>query len=222
MRESRGFDPRLFVLAAGAGVVDVISLTVLGAFTAAVTADLVFIGIAIEDGDIHTAARAALAVVAFGTGAYAAMRFVAGAREERRRSRGATVLAGIAVLQTAFFALWLATSGEPEGVELDVLALLSACAMGGQTAATRRWHTSVVTTYVSGTLVGLIGMIASPDADDPEWRNQAAVIVAVVAGALLGAVLLAHARDSVPLLPVALTLLVAIASLVRARPRRAT
>jgi hypothetical protein len=48
------------------------------------------------------------------------------------------------------------------------------------------------------------------------------VIVAVVCGALLGAVLLAHARESVPLLPIALTLLVATASLARARRRRAT
>jgi hypothetical protein len=96
VRDGQPLDLRLAILAAGAGVVDVISLTVLGAFTAAVTADLVFVGIAIEDGDIHTAARAALAIAAFGTGALVAMRFVAGASAERRRFRGAAVLAGIA------------------------------------------------------------------------------------------------------------------------------
>jgi uncharacterized membrane protein YfcA len=92
--------------------------------------------------------------------------------------------------------------------------------MGGQTAATRQWHTGVVTTYVSGTLVGLLGAFASPDREDPEWRNQITVIFAVVAGALLGAVLLSQARDSVPVLPIALTLLVAGLSALRARARR--
>jgi uncharacterized membrane protein YoaK (UPF0700 family) len=94
MRESRPFDLRLFVMAAGAGVVDVISLTTLGAFTAAVTANMVFIGIAIEDGDTHTAIRAALAVACFATGAFLGNRAFARVPAERRRSRGAAVLVG--------------------------------------------------------------------------------------------------------------------------------
>jgi uncharacterized membrane protein YoaK (UPF0700 family) len=217
MRESRPFDLRLFVMAAGAGVVDVISLTTLGAFTAAVTANMVFIGIAIEDGDTHTAIRAALAVACFATGAFLGNRAFARVPAERRRSRGAAVLVGIAVLQAVFLAIWLATSGDPEGGELDVLALVSPCAMGGQTALTGRWHTGVMTTYVSGSLVSLLGAVASPGSPDPEWRNQIGVIVALLIGALIGAVLLSQARDSVPVLPLALTVLVAGATVLRVR-----
>ena len=194
MRDRTGFDLRLAVLAAGAGVVDVISLTVLGAFTAAVTADLVFVGIAIQDGDDHTAARAALAVVAFGAGAYGAMRVVAGAPAESRRSRGTAVLAGIAVLQTAFLLRPLAGDLGPSG---------------GRRARRPR--------AASGMRDG------RPDGGHvPVAHRRRHHLFAVICGALLGAVLLAHARESVPLLPIALTLLVAIASLARARRRRAT
>ena len=94
------------------------------------------------------------------------------------------MLWGIAVLQAVFLAIWLAASGDPDGVELDALALFSACAMGGQTALTRSWHTGVMTTYVSGSLVSLLGAVASRESSDPEWRNQIGVIVALFIGAL--------------------------------------
>jgi uncharacterized membrane protein YoaK (UPF0700 family) len=217
MRESRPFDLRLFLMAVGAGAVDVVSLTTLGAFTAAVTANMVFIGIAIEDGDTHTAIRAGLAVAFFGAGAFLGTRALARVPAERRRSAGAAVLWGIAGLQAVFLVIWLATSGEPDGAELDLLALVSACAMGGQTALTGSWHTGVMTTYVSGSLVGLLGAVASPGSPDPEWRNQIGVIIALLVGALIGAVLLSQARDSVPVLPLALTVVVAGATLLRVR-----
>jgi uncharacterized membrane protein YoaK (UPF0700 family) len=191
MRESRPFDLRLFVMAAGAGVVDVISLTTLGAFTAAVTANMVFIGIAIEDGDAHLAIRAG-------------SRSSASAREpfsgtalspESRRSGGA---------HGGRRCWW----GSPR-------CRRSSSRSGWRPPVIPRAPSSI--TYVSGSLVSLLGAFASPGSPDPEWRNQLGVIVALLIGALIGAVLLSQARGSVPVLPLALTILVAGATVLRAR-----
>jgi uncharacterized membrane protein YoaK (UPF0700 family) len=217
MRELLRLDPRLLLMAAAAGVVDAISLTTLGVFTAAVTANLVFVGLALGDADVHTALRAALAIVGFASGAFAASRLMA----SETGSPGAVVLAAVGALQAAFLIVWLAADGDPEGATLDLLAVVSSIAMGGQTAATRVWHTGIVTTYLSGTLVGMLGALAAPGKTDPEWPNQAGVIGAVAIGATVAAVTLTHAHDSVPTIPVALTALVAFAvmrSAGRSRP----
>jgi uncharacterized membrane protein YoaK (UPF0700 family) len=207
---SEARDPLFVLLALGAGVVDAISLTTLGVFTAAVTANMVLVGIALGDSDLHTALRAALAFAGFAAGVLFGERVLGGkARPQSRPSRLPAVLGAVAALQIAFLAIWLTADGSPEGLELDVLAIASGLAMGGQTAATRGWSTNLFTTYVSGTLTVLLSELATATGSSADRRRRVFVIVAVVAGATVGAVMLNHAREGAPGIPPALTLLVA-------------
>lgn len=202
-------DALLVALAAAAGVVDAICLVVLGVFTAAVTANLVLIGIAVGDADPHTAVRAALAFAGFAVGVLVAERGLRGDAGDVALARAPLAFAGIAALQLAFAVGWLASGGHPAGVGLDLLAVASALAMGAQTVAARSWHTGIPTTYVSGTLTVLLAELAVAAGSPAERLRRAGVIAAVAAGATIGAVLLDHLRDPVALLPLALTLTVA-------------
>jgi uncharacterized membrane protein YoaK (UPF0700 family) len=193
-------------------VVDAVSLLTLGVFTAAVTANVVLVGLALGDADSHTALRAALAVAGFALGVLIAARALGPVRAaDRWPARAPAVLVGIAVVQAGLLAGWIAIDGRPEEIELDLLACASAVAMGGQ-SATRAWHTGIVTTYVPGTLTMLLGDLAESSGARPDQLSRLSVIAAVAGGATLGAVMLTHAHGSVPVVPVSLTALVAIAA----------
>lgn len=171
------------------------------------------VGLALGDADSHTALRAALAVAGFALGVLIAARALGPVRAaDRWPARAPAVLVGIAVVQAGFLAGWIAIDGRPEGIELGLLACASAVAMGGQSAATRAWHTGIVTTYVSGTLTMLLGDLAESSGARPDQLRRLSVIAAVAGGATLGAVMLTHAHGSVPVVPVSLTALVAIAA----------
>jgi uncharacterized membrane protein YoaK (UPF0700 family) len=206
-------------LALASGAVDALSVSVLGVFTAAITANVVFVGLALGDGDPHSALRAALAIAGFALGV------LAGARGLRRgrdggRARAPLVLAGIALAQSAFLVAWVAADGRPEGATLDLLAVASALAMGGQTAVAVRWRPDVTTTYVTGTLTVLIGELVESSGTRSDRARQASVIGAVAGGAAAGALLLAHARSAAAALPLAITLLTTAGAFALARRRR--
>ena len=211
------------LLALASGVVDAISLITLGVFTAAVTANVVLVGIAIGDADAHTALRAGLAIAGFVVGVLGAARVLGGGEGiETRPARAPAVLGAIAAAQVVFLIVWLAADGRPDGAALDVLTLASALAMGGQTAAARTWHAGITTTYVSGTLTLLLSELAVAGGSRSEHRRMLSVIAAVAAGATVGALLLAHAREPAALVPLLLTLIVAAgaATILRRRPDR--
>lgn len=205
----RGRDRLLVLLALGAGIVDAVSLTVLGVFTAAVTANAVLIGIQLGTGSAHTAARAAVAFAGFSVGVLVAAWVLRRDLRMPRPSHAPHVLGTVAAIQLAFLLIWLLTDAEPEGLALDALALLSALAMGGQTAAARAWHTGISTTYISGTLTHLLSELASRTGTTADRLRRFGVVAGVVVGATIGALVLEHARDAVAVLPVATTLVVA-------------
>lgn len=215
---ARKRDALLIALALGAGVVDAICVITLGVFTAAVTANLVLVGIAVGDADTHTAVRAALAFAGFAVGVLVAERALRGDGGDAAPMRSPLAFAGIATLQLAFAIGWLACGGRPAGIGLDLLAVASAIAMGAQTVAARSWHTGVTTTYVSGTLTLLLADLVASTGSAPARLRRGGVIAAVAVGATIGAVLLDHARAPVPLLPLALTLVVAAGATTLPRP----
>jgi uncharacterized membrane protein YoaK (UPF0700 family) len=205
----RGRDLSLVLLAASAGVVDAICLTTLGVFTAAVSANAVLVGLSLGDADPHTAGRAAVAFAAFGIGVAVGARMMR-VESGGRPSRVIEALAAIIAFQAAFLTGWLLSGGHPEGVTLDLLAATSALAMGGQTAAARAWHTrGVTTTYISGTLTLLLTDVAAQSESRADLR-RVAVILSIVAGATVGALMLTHARDAVAVVPLSVTVLVAL------------
>lgn len=224
----RRSDPLLFALAAASGAVDAISLTVLGVFTAAVTANVVIVGIALGDADPHAALRAALAFAGLAAGVLIADRLLdfrgqgggrgaIGGPGPVQRRRLPWVLAVVAAVQLVFLLAWIGCDGRPTGATLDVLALTAALAMGGQTAAARVWHPSISTTYVSGVLTLLLDDLVEKTATRRQRIRRASVILAVVAGAACSALFLGNAREWAAALPLALTLAVGVVVVARNR-----
>ncbi len=214
-------DALLVVLAMGAGAVDAITLTALGVFTAAITGNLVLVGIAIGTGDGGQALRAGGAFAAFALGLVLAARLLgAEGAAGTLRARARHVLLAVAVLQAGFAAAWLALDGEPQGPERIALIVVAALAMGAQTEAVRTWHArGITTTYVTGTLTLLVNELLDHADTRRDRLRRGGVIAGVVVGATCAALLSDHGRETAPLLPLALTLLVAAAlPLTRGRP----
>jgi uncharacterized membrane protein YoaK (UPF0700 family) len=99
------------------------------------------------------------------------------------------VLTTAFVAQLAVFIGWILNPTAPTTIVLAALVALSAVAMGGQTAVSRRVQTrsGITTTFVTGTLTNLMASFADRDPNDRGIRT--AVILALVAGALYGSLL---------------------------------
>jgi uncharacterized membrane protein YoaK (UPF0700 family) len=111
-----------------------------------------------------------------------------------------------------FWVLWLAVGGHP-GATLLVLLGIMAFAMGIQTATavTLGVH-AVFTTAVTATWTVLVGDAAHWSATRTDRRRLTLVLAGTLFGALVGALLLAHLRLRMPLLPLLLTSGVAVAA----------
>jgi uncharacterized membrane protein YoaK (UPF0700 family) len=217
-RPQRVRDALLAALALAAGSIDALSWLALGkVFSAFMTGNVVFIAVGLQSHDSALALRAGIALCAFGTGAW-----VTAAVMPRQNpavlwpSRVTAGLLGCALVQLAFWALWLAVGGRPGSSQQMVMLAVSALAMGMQTAtAVALGVHAVFTTAATATWTVLLGDAAHWSATRIERRRLALVLGAMLLGALLGAFLLAHARIWMPLLPVVLTSGVAVAARLR-------
>src|SRR4029077_18316558 len=90
-------------------------------------------------------------------------RLVGGGQTRIVWSRRITLALVVEFALLAGFAVeWWIVRASPEGSELDVLIAASAVAMGVQSAAVRRCAVAgVSTTYITGTLTGLIAELAA-------------------------------------------------------------
>ena len=76
--------------------------------------------------------------------------------------------------------------------------------MGMQSSAVNNMGlTEVSTTYLTGTLTGLVSSLASPGQDTPHGLRRFGVLIGLVAGASLCGLLVATAAAGVPALPLA-------------------
>ncbi|MFF2025382.1 DUF1275 family protein [Streptomyces sp. NPDC058171] len=200
--------PLLLTVAAGA--TDALAYLGLGGvFTANMTGNLVLLGIAGSHGvDLHVA-RAAAATVAFTAGLVLAFLMTrdlpAGAVWPRRITAALAVSLGC---QLVFLAGWAAVDGRPGEVADVGLVSLSALAMGVQTACARRVALAgITTTFVTGTLTAVAESVAH--GSTAHILRRLAVLLALVVGALAGALVLRHsatAAAAIPPLLVAVTL----------------
>src|ERR1700761_4435294 len=189
-------DELLAVLAVAAGSVDALTWLALGkVFSAFMTGNVVFIAVGLSSHDSALALHAAVAVVSFGTGAWAAA--AAMPRQHPGVLWPARVTSGLlacALAQAAFWGVWLAVGGHP-GSTLLVLLAISAFAMGIQTAtAVALGVHAVFTTASTATWTVLVGDAAHWSTTQTERRRLALVLGGTLLGALAGALLLAHAR----------------------------
>ena len=197
-------DALLLAMTVATGAVDVVSYVRLGrVFTANMTGNLVLLGISGGAGRGRDALLSAMALLGFAVGALLGALFLhpGRARGPLWPPRVTIALAAEVVLLSGFEVGWQLTHARPEGAALFVLIIASALAMGVQSAATRRLTGSAIsTTYLTGMLTVLMEALAASPRRPAELLRPAAALLALVTGALLGAVLLSQAPLLTPLL----------------------
>src|SRR6478672_3072905 len=190
------------------------------AFASIVTGNLVVAGTAIGQGDPRMLTNVALAVAAFAIGVVLGGLGVRSAGlSSARWPVQVTVLCLVELVELVVLlvltGVWLATGGAPLGAAQYVALVAAALAMGLQSAAFRLVPVpGVTTTYFTGTLTSLlVGLVTS-------GRNNVAALIALLAllaGAVLAGLLVAHAAVAAVLLPVALLAVVIVVSTARRR-----
>jgi uncharacterized membrane protein YoaK (UPF0700 family) len=222
-------DRLLFALTLSSGAVDAISFLALGkVFTAFVTGNIAFLGLAIAQDPRAPSIVAVLASMAgFAVGIYLATRIVsppepsaAGLNQKQLDPvwpQRTTHALGVSLLPHLCFALvWATTNAQPGKNSTLVLLALWALAMGMQSAAARRLNVGgIFTTAATATFIFLVGDLANVPLTREERHRLTGVILSLMIGATLGGLLLIHLPVYAPLFPFIVTLgVVAIAATV--------
>jgi uncharacterized membrane protein YoaK (UPF0700 family) len=206
----------LLLLTFSSGAVDAICFLALGkVFTAFMTGNFVFLGLRIGGAPGPHLSSVLIAMGAFAAGVLLATRLVARTRGAGVWPRRVTLVLGLSVIaHLAFLALWLTVGGRPSLSSANSLLGISALAMGLQTAAVFSLGLQgVFTTAATATFTVLSGDTAQWATTEPERHRLAALLAALVCGAISGGLLIVHARTFAPVLPfVASTMVVAAAS----------
>lgn len=166
----------LLLLTVVTGIVDAISFLGLGhVFTANMTGNIVLLGFALGGAPGLSMSRSLLALAAFAGGA------VIGGRMGPRIGRACAVEA-----------LLLFVAAAVSGKLLAVVAL-SAVAMGLRNAVVRRLAVpDLTTTVLTLTVTGLAADSSLAGGENPRWLRRCGAILALLTGAALGTLLLAH------------------------------
>jgi uncharacterized membrane protein YoaK (UPF0700 family) len=198
------------LLTFASGASDVASFTRLGGvFTSVMTGNMVVFGLSLARGSVLLAAHTVAAVAGYVLGVAIGTRIA-----WHHATRGLRAAAGkewpphITLVLLTEFALfagviigWEVTGTRPAGVAEFFILVLAACAMGMQSAAVNQMGLGQLsTTYLTGTLTGLVTSIARPDGSKP-GRRRPAVLLGLFVGAVLAGVFVANAAAVVPFLP---------------------
>jgi uncharacterized membrane protein YoaK (UPF0700 family) len=197
------------------GAADVASFTRMGnVFTSVMTGNIVLWGLAVARGSLTLAGHTAVAIGGYILGVAAGTWIAHGAKEagsDPDESRAGVlpphviwVLLAELTLLAGFAVGWEVSRSSPTGwAQFSLLATLAA-AMGVQSSAVNDMGlTQVSTTYLTGTLTGLVSSLVSPGQDTPHGLRRFGVLIGLVAGASLCGVLVATAAAGVPALPLA-------------------
>jgi uncharacterized membrane protein YoaK (UPF0700 family) len=214
----------------GSGAMDVASFTRLGnVFASVMTGNIVLCGLAIAHGSAsliaHTATAFAGYVAGVASGTRIAWHHATGSGTEPGVSDEgawaphvrATLIAEL-VLLIGFFAGWDIVGSDPSGGAQYWLLAIATAAMGMQASAVINMGlTDVSTTYLTGTLTGLVRSLASPRRErrargKREGLIRPGVLAGLLAGALLSGLLVKTAPAGVPALPAAALLIVVLLS----------
>jgi uncharacterized membrane protein YoaK (UPF0700 family) len=208
----------LVLLTLSSGAVDAICVLGLGkVFTAFMTGNFVYLGLRIAGAPGPHTVSVIVALCAFAAGVGAATRIVRPAPRSDPWPRRVTQALSVTVLaQAAFAALWLSVGGHASLTATYFLLGISALGMGFQTAAVFSLGIQgVFTTAATATFTVLSGDSAHWSTTKPERHRLAALLIALACGALAGGVLMVHARDFAPLLPLCTSALVVLTAAVR-------
>jgi uncharacterized membrane protein YoaK (UPF0700 family) len=202
------------VLTFGTGALDVTTLTHLGGvFASVMTGNFALTGLAFARTDAALLTHTAVGLAGYVLGVAAGTR-ITGRRDSDGPLWPRSVTAALAVQFGVLFGLavgWEATGATPTGTAQLALLAAAAVAMGLQGAAMRGLGVTVTTTYLTGTLTGVIAALTgSPRARCD--RAAVAALIAAIGGAACEGVVLGTVPSAVPLLmlaPVAAVLAIA-------------
>ena len=220
------------VLTFGSGATDVASFTRLGGvFTSVMTGNIVLGGLAVAQRSLSLASHTAVSIAGYIAGVvggtWVAHGFKAASRgkaDDEEESR-ASVLPGHVnwalftelILLAGLSVGWEITAARPAGWVQFCLLAVTAAAMGVQASAVNEMGlTHVSTTFLTGTLTGLVSSLASPGKETQHGPRRFGVLIGLAAGALLCGLLVAIAPDVVPALPLAALLTTLALASVRA------
>ena len=201
------------LLTFASGASDVTSFTRLGnVFTSVMTGNMIVFGLSLARGSTSLAAHTALAFAGYVSGVGAGTLIghyrtghtpavsAANPAGERWPTHVTLTLAIELTLLACVLIGWEMTGSRPAGLAQYVILAVAACAMGIQSSAVNQLGLgNVSTTYLTGTLTGLVSEIFRP-AGKVGWRRPG-VLAGLVAGALLTGVLVASAAWVVPCVP---------------------
>jgi uncharacterized membrane protein YoaK (UPF0700 family) len=218
VRELRRRDLLLVALTFAAGSVDAVALLRLDVFTAVMTGNIVLLGLAVGQGSFGNALRSIIALVAYGVGVIVGARIVGAVVIETHWSPKVTrALAVEWVLQFAFLIGWFITGANPDGVSAATLIALSGVSMGIQAATARALAPGMSTTYVTGTLTGLLSELSALGSVSGDRRRRASIVVALALGAVAGALVLSAVPLLAPTIPLAVVGAVVLVAATRFR-----
>jgi uncharacterized membrane protein YoaK (UPF0700 family) len=200
----------------GSGAADVASFTRLGnVFASVMTGNIVLWGLSAARESATLAMHTAVAIAGYIAGVAAGTLVAHGARSASGRKRDAGpdrllashvmwALRAELALVAGFTVGWEVSGARPGGWAQFCLLATLAAAMGVQSSAVRDMGlTEVSTTFLTGTLTGLVSSLVSPGQDTPHGLRRFGVLIGLLAGASLCGLFVVIAPDGVPALPLA-------------------
>lgn len=206
----------VIALTFGSGATDVACFTRLGGvFASVMTGNIVLGGLAVARGSVSLASHTAVSLVGYISGVIGATRIAYGLRSRSGSKSGEKggvwrghvtwALRAELVLLAGFAVGWEVSGARPAGWAQFCLLATAAAAMGVQAGAARDMGLmEVTTTYLTGTLTGLVASLARPGHKTPHRVRRFGVLIGLAAGASLSGLLIATAADAayaVPALP---------------------
>jgi uncharacterized membrane protein YoaK (UPF0700 family) len=198
----------LLALAIVAGATDVAAFTRLGAvFASVMTGNLTLLGVAAAHASGNLAALIGFALVGYGIGVTIGTRIGGPAVTEALWPRPVTVILFLELVAWIGLTIgWEMTGAHPGGATQFALLADATAAMGLQAAAMRRLDAGVSTTYLTGTLTAAIASVVTGGVRGRQNGLNIGVLLAHVAGAATGGLLILSFAGALPILPlVALT-----------------
>jgi uncharacterized membrane protein YoaK (UPF0700 family) len=169
------------------GIVDAVSVLALGhVFTANMTGNVVFVGLALAGSPGFSITRSCTALGAFLTGALAG-----GKMASAQMGSWAARAFGIEAMLLLIAAL--VSAALDKAVALYPVIAITALAMGIRNAVVRKLAVpDLTTTVLTLTITGLAADSSHAGGTNPRWQRRFAAIMAMGGGAMAGALMLAY------------------------------
>jgi uncharacterized membrane protein YoaK (UPF0700 family) len=195
-------DGLMVALTVVTGATDAIAFTRLGnVFTSVMTGNLVLLGMGLGRGELTTLEHTALAVASFIVGTIIGARIAGAPRSDDRvwpRPFSTALMVELALFACVAVGWW-ASGSHPSGPGEQAMLAGSALALGIQSSAVVRLGVSgLSTTYLTGTLTTFVHAVTTTRRLKGSGRSLC-LLIALIAGAALGALLAIHAAPTAPL-----------------------